>query len=106
MKKIYKYPAYKARYKFDRAAILNDFQFLHEFKAHYGVSEITFQRGITKLENHSHIPTRYFIDTQAVGARIWLGKGIILAKNKQETTHILEVVDGKVVLKVKKSKKN
>lgn len=101
MKKKYKYPPYKARYKFDRVAILKDFQFLHQFTTKYGIADPTFRRGITKLENHPHIPTKYLIDTQKVKATILLGECIILAKNEDEATHLLEVRNSKVVLKAK-----
>lgn len=106
MKKKYKYPPYVGRYQFNSKAIKEDFKRIIDFKEKYGIKQVTFQRGITDLQRNSHIPLKYLIDTKEVKARIWLGGSIILGKNEQEATHLLEVVDGKVVLRVKKSKKN
>lgn len=97
MQKKYKYPLYRARFKFDRVAILKDFKDLKSFQAHYGISRITYERGIAKLENRN-IPKKYFIDLEKITDRVYLGENVVLTKNLLEATHILEIKDGKLKL--------
>lgn len=95
---------WESRYSFDSKAILKDFKTLDEFREAFGVKWITYWRGFNKVEKYSHIPQKYIID-KITSAKILLCKGAILAKNKEEATHILEIKnDGKLVLK--KNKRN
>lgn len=88
---------WKARYLFDSRAILKDYKMIKDFREEYGISRLTYFRGIANREKYEKIPDRYLIDTLKVRARIWLGDGVILAKNKDEATHSLEIKNGEVV---------
>ena len=97
--KVRKKYIYTPKFKFDKVAILKDFETLGDFQKKYGISRLTYLRGISK-KNKWGVPTKYLINLEKMKSRVWCGEGIIFAKTKEEATHFLEVEsDGRIVLR-------
>lgn len=95
----------KPRYKFNSNEILKDFKNLNDFREAFGVTRATYLRGFTNSGRYrgkySHIPRKYIIDKQT-SAKLLLCEGVMIAKDKLEATHIVEISGDRLQIKTNK----